>query len=149
VSGVLDQAAQWLAAIGGTAGIGSLLKLGIDRRTAKSKADQVVTDTAVGLLKPLKEQIQYLQDQQHAEREVTELRARTHQAEIGWLREYVGQLVEGLRSVGADVPPPPPMPVRFEIAPPPMRPPPPGPDPADDPPPPRPRRRTPPRRDPA
>ncbi|MEK6443656.1 hypothetical protein [Pseudonocardia sp. T1-2H] len=140
MTGVVDQAASWLAAVGGVAGLGSMMKIGVDRRATKTKTDKVAVDTAVGLLAPFKESIEFLKQELADEREAASRRDRAMRGEVGWLREYIGDLVDALRAAGVDVPPPRAVPVPglgFDA---------PMPDPE---PPPPPRRRAPRRKDPA
>jgi hypothetical protein len=138
---VVDQVSQWMAAVGGVAGIGSLMKIGIDRRASRTRSDKVAVDTAVGLLAPFKESIEYLKRELADERETASRRDRAMRGEVGWLREYIGDLVDALRAAGVDVPPPRAVPVPgaggFDVPMPEIEPPPP------------PRRRAPRRKDPA
>lgn len=117
-----------LAAAGGGAGIGSLFRIGIERRKSRAEAaggeasnSQVISDTAVGLLEPLRTQIEYLGEELVASRhesraartESQELRAEVHE-----LREYIAVIVAALAQAGAVVPAPPPGVVRSAVPPP-------------------------------
>lgn len=110
---VLQFALQIITALGGVAGLGALLRIGIDKRTARAaaakeeaSAGKVVIDNAVGLLQPFKEQVEFLRQELIAARS----ESRALRDDVRRLHEYTGRLIEALEAVGADVPPPPPPP---------------------------------------
>ena len=105
---LLDALPQWLAALGGVAGIGALFRIGIERRTGKAlaarkeaDATRVVTDTAVGLLDPLKEQVEFLrQDLTRSRAEAVALRD-----DVRDLHEYINLLIDVIEAAGLPIPP--------------------------------------------
>lgn len=108
MSDIVDVGVQILTAIGGVGGIGAVMKMGIDRRKSRSaaardeaSASKVVTDTAVGLLKPFKEQVEYLALQ------LTKSQEQTSEAlaEMRILRDYVQELIATIRAAGLPIPP--------------------------------------------
>ncbi len=115
MSGILDLATQGLAAVGGVAGLGALFRIGIDRRTAKANAShaeadadragaaatRAVTDTAVGLLDPLRESVKFLTDELSQSRaEASALRA-----DVAALHTYVNLLMDVIEAAGLPAPP--------------------------------------------
>lgn len=117
MTALLDVLPQWLTAVGGLAGLGALLRIGIDRRKARADVrgeeagtSKIVTDTALGLLEPLRGQISYLTAELGASRQ--EAAASRHESErlrseVAQLREYIAGLVRDLSRAGLVVPTPP------------------------------------------
>lgn len=112
---VLPQLVALLGAVGGVAGLGAVFRIGIDRRkgraeAARSEVDagKVVADTAVGLVEPLRAQIEYLGEELRESREESkQSRAETEalRREVHELRGYIAQLVDALAAAGAEIPP--------------------------------------------
>lgn len=114
---VLTQMLTALGALGGVAGLGAVAKIGVERRQGRAAAQRVevdagkvVTDTAVGLLEPLRTQIGFLAEElarSRAEAERDRAESALLRREVHDLREYIGELVASLRGLQAPVPTPP------------------------------------------
>jgi hypothetical protein len=105
---LIEQLPAWLASVGGIAGIGALFRINSDRRAARAEAahkeadaTKAVTDTAVGLLDPLKESVEFLTSELKASRaEATALRT-----DVAELHKYVTQLMHVIEGAGLPLPP--------------------------------------------
>lgn len=113
MTGIVDNVAQIVAAVGGVAGVSSLFRLGIDRRKGRADAQVVegaaaraVTDSAVVLVKPLHDQIDYLSARLLTVQTEASAEARTLRSEVRWLRSRVAQLIDSLRAAKAPIPDP-------------------------------------------
>ena len=108
MTNVLDAAFQVALAIGSAGGLTALFRYSTDRRKAKNAAAQheidatkVITATAVGLLKPLQDQITAMSD------ELTRSRAEAValRDDVRGLHEWIQQLIDVIEGAGLPVPP--------------------------------------------
>ena len=99
---------QIVTALGGVAGIGAVMKVGSDRRTSKAKAlrddavaTKAVVDTALGMLTPLRKQVDDLAaDLAKSRQEAVALRD-----DVRGLHEWINDLITALENAGLPVPP--------------------------------------------
>ncbi len=117
-SEILGVLLPWAVAILGVGGIASLFKVGVDRRRGKAAAERneadatrVITQTAIGLLEPLKEQVGSLTDELRTTRKeatAEAVRARAEQEalrnEVHELRGYIDILIEAIKAAGLPIP---------------------------------------------
>jgi hypothetical protein len=115
VTDYVSAAAQILAAVGGAGGLGAWLRWSNDRRKQKHESAQrditatkVITDTAVGLLKPLQDQITAMSE------ELTKSRAEAValRDDVRGLHDWIQLLIDALEAHDIPVParPAPPQP---------------------------------------
>ena len=104
----VDAITAILGALGGLGGLGALVRWRVERRATRAKAaldeagaTKALTDIAVGLLTPLRTQVDELvKDLAHSRAEVVTLRD-----DVRGLHEWINLLIAALEAAGQPVPP--------------------------------------------